>query len=215
MFEYHLYSLDETTTLKDNQTKQIKLMRVENVPMEKFYVYDGVQFNRSHYDYHSRKQADYGILTNKKVMVYLEFINSKENGLGIPLTRGRMRMYKLDEDGSLEFIGEDRIDHTPANELVRVRVGCAFDIVGERRQMEFKVIEPNHIYDESFEIVLRNHKEEDVTVRIVEHLYRWSYWKIMMNSDPFLKTDLRTIEFRVKIEAGSEKKVDYTVRYSW
>jgi len=215
IFEYHLYSLGELTTLKDNQTKQVKLLRVENVSMEKFYVYDGVKFSGRYDDYNNRHKGNYGIQSNKTVIVYLEFSNNKKNGLGMPLPRGRMRMYKLDEDNSLEFIGEDRIDHTPANELVRVRVGSAFDLVGERKQTEFEAIERNHIYDESFEIVLRNHKGEDVTIRVVEHLYRWSNWKIMMNSDPFIQTDSKTIEFRVNVASEEEKKVNYSVRYSW
>ncbi len=216
VFEYHLYSLDEITTLKDNQTKQIKLFRVEKVPVSKFYVYDGVQFTRDYYDYyHRRDQRDYGVQTNKKVLVYLKYVNSKENGLGMPLPKGKVRMYKKDEDGSLEFIGEDKIDHTPANEIVRLRVGHAFDIVGERKQLSFECIKSGHIYDESFEIAVRNQKKEDVEVKIVEHLYRWSDWTITLKSVPFVKTDSRTIEFDVKIPAGGENKVNYTVRYEW
>ncbi len=216
VFEYHLYALDEITDLKNNQTKQIKLLSADGVPVEKFYVYDGVQMtqDRSWY-FHRRDQRDYGIQTNKKVMVFLEFINSQNNGLGMPLPKGKIRMYKLDEDKSLEFIGEDEIDHTPGNERVRMRVGGAFDIIGERKQTDFKVIESNHIYDESFEIVVRNHKKEDIEVRVVEHLYRWSDWEMRQTSDSFLKTDSRTIEFRVKVPADGEKKLAYTVRYKW
>jgi len=216
VFEYHLYSLDDISTLKDNQTKQVKLLRAEKVPVKKFYVYDGAQFTRDYYYYqHNRHQRDYGIQTNKKVLVYLEYVNSKNNNLGMPLPKGKARMYKKDEDGSLEFIGEDKIDHTPGNEIVRLRVGNAFDIVGERTQTSFECIKSGHIYDESFEIVVRNQKKEDVEVKIVEHLYRWSDWTITAKSDQFVKADSRTVEFDVKVPAGEEKRVTYTVRYEW
>ncbi len=215
VFEYHLYALDEITDLKDNQTKQIKLLKADKVPIEKFYVYDGVLLRQDWYRYGRQDNKSYGTQCDKKVMVFLEFVCSKKNGLGVALPRGIVRMYKRDEDGSLEFIGEDEIDHTPANERVRLRVGKTFDIVGERKQTDFTLIEPRHIYDESFEIAVRNQKKEEVQVRIVEHLYRWSDWEIRESSDPYIKTDSRTIEFRVKVPAGTEKKVTYTVRYKW
>jgi len=215
VFEYHLYALDEITDLKDNQTKQVKLLKADKVPIEKFYAYDGVLLRQDWYRYGRSQDKSYGTQCDKKVMVFLEFVSSKKSGLGVPLPRGLVRMYKKDEDGSLEFIGEDEIDHTPANERVRLRVGKAFDIVGERKQTDFKIVEPQHICDESFEIALRNQKKEAVQVRIVEHLYRWSDWEIRESSDPYIKTDSRTIEFRVKVPAGSEKKVTYTVRYKW
>ena len=216
VFGYHLYALDEITDLKNNQTKQIKLLRADGVPVDKFYVYDGAQFTRDWSDYyHRREQRDYGIQTNKKVMVFLEFINSQRHGIGMPLPRGKVRMYKLDQDKSLEFIGEDEIDHTPGGERVRMRVGEAFDIVGERKQIDFKCIESNHIYDELFEIVVRNHKKEDVEVRIVEHLYRWSDWEIRETSHDYKKTDARTIEYRVEVPKGKQVITNYTVRYKW
>lgn len=125
-----------------------------------------------------------------------------------------MRVYKEDVDGGAEFVGEDRIDHTPKDERVRLYLGDAFDIVGERIQTDFEKLGSRTI-EESFEITLRNHKEEDVEVRVVEHLYRWSEWEIVEESQEHEKLDAQTIEYRVKVPAEGEAKVSYTVRYRW
>ena len=144
-----------------------------------------------------------------------EFRNSKENGLGIPLPKGRVRFYLRDADGQLEFTGENVIDHTPKDETVRVYVGNAFDIVGERRRTDYKTERRLHWLDESFEIRLRNHKEEAVEIRVVEHLYRWVNWEITEKSHTYLKTDSQTMEFRVTVEPDAEEVVTYKVHYTW
>lgn len=217
VFEYHLYGIEHATTVKNNQTKQVKLLNAEQVPVTKFYVYDGVRFQRYNpwqwYNY--RERREFGTETNKKVMVFVEFVNTSKHGLGSALPRGKVRLFKQDKDRSVQFIGEDMVDHRPANELVRVRVGEAFDLVGERKQTEFKKITPC-IYDESFEIAVRNQKKEgEVEVRVVEHLYRWYSWAVREKSHDFTKTDAQTIEFRVRIPAGGEEKITYRVRYNW
>jgi hypothetical protein len=131
------------------------------------------------------------------------------------LPKGRLRFYQRDEDGQLEFVGENNIDHTPKDETVRVYVGNAFDIVGERKRTAFKVDNSNNWADESFEIVLRNRKKEAVEVRVVEHLFRWVNWEIREHSEAFSKLDAQKIEFRVKLEPDEEKKLTYSVHYSW
>jgi hypothetical protein len=148
-------------------------------------------------------------------MVRLKIKNSKENQLGIPLPAGRVRLYQKDEAGGQEFVGEDLIDHTPKDESVELYAGNAFDLVGERKQMDFKVIDPSHIVDETFEITLRNHKEEDVTITVVEHLYRSREWEIRNSTHPYEKKESTTIEFDVKVPKDGQTKVVYTVRYHW
>ena len=145
----------------------------------------------------------------------LEFANGKASGLGIPLPRGTMKVYRADADGTREFIGESLIGHTAADEKVRLYLGSAFDLVGERRQTNYRIDATRNTAEESFEIRVRNHKNEPVDVRVVEHLDRWSTWKIVDTSDPYDKTDAKTIEFRVKIPPAGEKMVAYHVRYSW
>jgi hypothetical protein len=157
-----------------------------------------------------------GVETNKKVDVYLEFKNDKAFGLGVPLPAGRLRVSQLDKaDGSLEFIGEDQIDHTPKDEKVRVKLGSAFDVVGERRQVSFAVDTNGKWMEEEIEVKLRNHKPQPVEVIVKENLYRWSNWKILTKSHDFEKEDARTINFPVKVPKDGETVVRYRVRYTW
>ena len=162
-----------------------------------------------------RQQESYGILSNPKVWVMQEFKNSSENHLGMPLPKGRVRFYRRDDDGQLEFTGENDIDHTPKDETIRLYTGNAFDMTGERTRTEYRADFNARSLDESFEIKVRNHKSEPVEVRIVEHLYRWTSWDIIKNSDPFKKLDSRTLEFLAQIPPGGEKTVSYKVHYSW
>lgn len=218
--DYHLYTLERPTTLHDRETKQVEFLRAEGVKSERLYVYDGVKIDyaryRSYQPEYIRQERDYGIQCNPKVWVMREFKNSQENHLGIPLPRGLVRFYRQDDDGQLEFTGENFIDHTPRDETVRVYTGNAFDLVGERRRMDYKIDTSQHWLDESFEIKVRNRKEDgSVEVRVVEHLYRWLSWEIVEKSDSFVKTESQTVEFRVNIPAGQEKVITYKVHYTW
>lgn len=213
-FEYHLYEVQRPVTVKDQQTKQIEFVTGSDVPAEKFFVYDGAQLPYVGY-YQPLDDPSYGTASNKKVMVMLEFTNGEEEGLGVPLPKGTLRVYKKDIDGSTLLVGEDSIDHTPKDEQVRLYIGDAFDIVGERIQTDFKAEYDEDWMEESYEITLRNHKDEDVEVRVVEHLFRWTEWKILQASQDYEKLDAQTIEFRVPVEADGETVVTYTVRYEW
>ncbi len=215
-FEYHQYTLQRPATIRDNEIKQIEFTGAVGVKAEKGYVYDGAaQFRQGSYDYQSWTRADrnYGTASDRKVSVTVSFKNGRENNLGIPLPAGRVRMYKEDTDGALEFIGEDAIDHTPKDEAIRASLGNAFDIVGERTQTDFR--SGSDWCEESFSITLRNHKDTPVPVTVVEHLYRWSSWKITARSSDFRKRDSRTVEFPVNVPANGSATVTYTARYWW
>ncbi len=217
--EYHLYTLGRPTTLRDRQTKQVEFVRSSGVGSRRLYVYDGYRPNYNQYQGWSwesiRNQAAYGTLSSTKVSVMREIENSDDNGLGIPLPAGRVRFYRRDNDGQLEFVGENVIDHTPKDEMLRVHTGSAFDLVGKRRRTNFKIDHTERYIDESFEIKVRNHKAEAVELRVVEHLYRWHNWAIQEKSQDFKKLDSQTIEFRVKLQPDEEKTVTYLVHYSW
>ena len=213
-FEYHLYEVQRPVTVKDQQTKQIEFVTASGVPVDKFFVYDGAQIGFAGV-YQPVDDPSYGTASNKKVMVMLEFNNGEEAGLGVPLPKGTLRVYKSDVDGSTLLIGEDSIDHTPREEQVRLYIGDAFDIVGERVQTDFRVEYDEDWMEESYQITLRNHKDEDIEVRVVEHLFRWTEWKILESSHDYEKTDAQTIEFRLPVEAGGETVLTYTVRYEW
>jgi hypothetical protein len=218
--EYHLYTLARPTTLHDRETKQVEFLRADGVQARRLYVYDGAKIDYNRYRGYSmenlRNEREYGTQSNPKVWVMREFKNSKENHLGVPLPRGRVRFYRRDDDGQLEFTGENLIDHTPRDETVRVYTGDAFDLVGERRRTNYQIDVNRNWLDESFEIKVRNRKQEGtVEIRVVEHLYRSLTWEIVEKSDPFLKTDSQTMEFRIQVPAGEEKTVTYKVHYTW
>ena len=217
--EYHLYTLNRPVTLRDRETKQVEFLRAEGVQAQRLYVYDGARIGGRMPRIASeglRNNRDYGTQSNPKVWVMREFKNSAENHLGIPLPKGRLRFYRLGDDSQLEFIGENTIDHTPRDETVRVYTGDAFDLVGERRRMDYRLDTERKWLDESFEIKVRNRKEQgSVEIRVVEHLYRWSTWEITEKSDAFTKTDSQTIEFLVQVPAGQEKTLTYKAHYTW
>lgn len=214
--EFHLYTLPRPTTLRDRETKQVEFVRASGIQSETIYVYDGL--NLALYGFvrggvgASEAFGTQG--NNTKIAVFREFKNSKENNLGIPLPKGRVRFYRTDGT-NLEFIGENEIDHTPADELIKLKTGDAFDIVGERKRTDFRVDTGNNRADESFEIELRNRKTEAVTVRVIEHLLRWATWEITAKSDDFTRLDSDKIEFRIPLKPGEERKITYTVHYTW
>ncbi len=214
--EFHLYTLEHSATLHDHETKQVEFVQAGNVNSQRIYVYEG--FDKDRYPYYggdANQDASYGSMANSKVWVMQQFKNSKENGLGIPLPKGRVRFYRRDEDGQLEFTGENEIDHTPSDETIRLYTGNAFDIVGDRRRVDIHVDSRNKSIDESFEITLHNHKKQAVKVQVVERLYRWVNWKIVDQTSDYHKRDAQTIEFPVNVAADGQQTVRYTVHYSW
>jgi hypothetical protein len=214
-FEFHLYTLGRRATLPNNSTKQIELFdQAKQLPARKVMVYYGLgqPFGWGT----PMTERDLGLPMNRKVDVYLEFRNDRQLGLGVPLPAGRIRVSQLDAaDDSLEFIGEDRIDHTPKDETVRVKLGSAFDVVGERRQVDFSVDTRARWMEEEIEVKLRNHKDQPVDVIVKEQLYRWSNWKVMTKTADFTKEDARTIHFPVRVAKDAEVVVRYRVRYTW
>ena len=217
LFEYKLYTLQRRTDVRNNETKQIELTSGKDVPAHKVFMYDGLadQWRMWYNNYAYRSQEGFGQQSNTKVGVYVTFRNGKEAGLGIPLPKGKVRVYKRDDDGKEQFIGEDQIDHTPKDEEVRLYLGNAFDIVGERAQKDFKSFGGGRVVEETIEIRVRNHKKEAVEVQIAEHPWRWSQWEITNASSDWTKVDQSTLRFPVRIAADGEKVVRYTIRYSW
>ena len=192
--EFHLYTLPRPTTLRDRETKQVEFLRAGGVKSETVYIFNGAR--------------------DPKISVFREFRNTKENQLGIPLPKGRMRFYRSN-GAQLEFTGESEIEHTPVDELMKIQTGNAFDLVGERKLTNSIRDEANHRAVETFEILLKNRKTEPVTIRVVEHLRGYATWKVSENSDPFEKKASDEIEFRIPVKQGEERKVVYTATYTW
>ena len=200
-FEYHLYTLDGRTTIKDNQTKQLALMAASEVPVDKHFIYYGAA------DYY---RTQYGVpMSNQKVGVYLELKNSKENRLGQPLPKGKVRVYKADTSGSQQLIGEDWIDHTPKDEKIRIKMGEAFDVVGQRTQKDWKRIASN-LYEVEWEITLRNHKQEAVTVEVIEPMP--GDWEMLRATHPHEKIQAFTAQWKIPVAKDGESKLSYRIR---
>jgi hypothetical protein len=200
-FEYHLYTLDGRTTLKDNQTKQLALLAAGDVPVQKRLIYYGAQ------DYY---RTAYGVpVSSQKVGVYLDLKNSKENRLGMPIPKGKVRVYKADAAGSQQFIGEDWIDHTPKDERVRIKMGEAFDVVGERTQRDWKKV-GSGVYEVEWEIALRNHKKEDQTVWVIEPIP--GDWQVLTATHPGEKLEAHTLRFQVPVPKEGAARLTYRVR---
>ncbi len=198
LFDYHLYDLQRKTSLKNNETKQIRLLQARGITIKKEFLLYGTQgyFTRSYYEEPLKMPVD----------VYLTFKNSEEDNLGMPLPTGTVQLYQRDSEGSLQFIGEDMIEHTPKDEEVHLQVGETFDILAERIQTDYKKITSN-IHESAWEITLRNHKEEDITVGILEPLL--GNWQILSSSHPYEKVDAFTVRFDVAVLKGEEVKVTY------
>ena len=193
-----MYDLLRPTILKDREQKQISLMTADGVGVEKEYVYESTG-------------GWYSSGDNNKIQVKLNFKNSKENGMGMPLPKGKMRVFKADEQGSLQFIGEDYIDHTPKDETLRILMGNAFDIVGERKRMTIRDLGCQH--QVSWEVKLRNHKEEDIVVTVIERS-SWD-WTITSSNYDHVRESNERIKFAIPVKADGESILRYTIRYNY
>jgi hypothetical protein len=200
-FEYHIYDLQRKSTLKDKQTKQISLLEADGVKVAKELLVYGIN------SYFTRRYIDRN--PKQPVNVYIKFLNTKDNNLGVPLPAGVMRLYKQDIDDSQQFIGEDRIEHTPKDEEIGLKVGKAFDVVAERIQTDYRQITSNR-HESEWEITIRNRKNVDIKIGIIEPFY--GHWKIINNSHAFIKKDAFTVRFDVEVPKDQEVKVTYRVQ---
>ena len=213
--EFHLYTLPRPVQVRNNELKQVEFIRASGVKGNRYYVYNPL-VGFGYYGGGMNTDPDYGITAEKKVGVRIEISNSETNQLGVPLPKGRLRLYRADsKDGRREFTGENQMDHLPKNELLKLDMGNAFDLVGERKRVDFSVDTTAKKMTESFEIKLRNRKDAPVEIRVVEPLYRCANWKIAVASLPFAKFDANTIEFRAPVPADGETVLTYTVNYWW
>lgn len=217
LFEYKLYTLQRRTNIANNETKQIELTSGRNIAAKKIFVYDGLTsewrywMNNASY----RQQGSFGQQSNTKVGVFVTLKNDEKSGLGIPLPKGKVRVYQRDDEGKEQFIGEDFINHTPKDEEIKLYLGNAFDLVGSRVQKDFKTVISGHVYEETFEITVRNHKNEAVDVLVYEHPWRWNQWEIVKTNVDYEKVDQSTIKFPVRLKKDEQKVISYTIRYSW
>jgi len=210
--EFHMYTLPLATTLRDSETKQVEFTRAEAVETRKIYIYEG-SGKRFYGELNTAMNP--GSKGESGVGIYREFDNTEENGLGIALPAGRIRFYRMDRDGQMEFTGEDEIDHSPKNETIRVYLGNAFDLVGERTRTNFYKHPSQDMLRESFVIEIRNRGESPARVEVIEPLDRWSNWEIVQTAQTFEKVDAQTVRFNLEVEPDSIESIEYTVEYTW
>jgi hypothetical protein len=201
LLEYHMYTLQRPSTIKDNQSKQISLLSAADIPVRKELLLAGAA-----YYYQQAYSGD--IAKKQKIGVYIELENREKNHLGMPLPRGTVRVYKKDSDKSLQFVGEDAIDHTPRDEKVRIKLGEAFDVVADKKQTDWKK-RANDSYEAAYEISIRNHKKEAVVVRVTEPVP--GDWQVLNSSHAYTKADSGTLEYKVPVAVDGETKLTYRV----
>jgi hypothetical protein len=203
--EYHLYTLERRTNIQDKETKQISLLSSTGVNIEKVFEVNGQQFY-----YHNRHRP--GQPFKDPVQVRIKFKNAQANALGIPLPAGTVRVYQGDSKGRVQFVGEDRIDHTPKDETLDLHIGNAFDVVAERKQTDYVALAPNH-HELAFEIALRNHKAEPITVIVNEPI--GGDWRMIDSTFKWEKTAAWAARFTVPVPANGESLLKYRVRVRW
>ncbi|HKO46444.1 MAG TPA: DUF4139 domain-containing protein [Polyangiaceae bacterium] len=204
LFEYHLYSLQRPTNVLQNEQKQVNLLSAAGIGVNKKLIFFGQQY---------WFRGQYGqVLSNQKVGVYLDIQNSEQNHLGMPLPKGTLRVYKADKSGAKQFVGEDTLDHTPRDEKLRVKMGDAFDVVGDRKQIEWRQL-GNCSSESAWEIEIRNHK--DSAVEVEDNEPAGGDWTIISSSQAAEKKDASSFTFTIKVPARGKTKVNYKVRVKW
>ena len=203
--DYHLYSLNRKTTINNNQTKQVSMLEGTGVPMVKRYVVEG-----SNYYYHNAQHPGSPIKDN--VEVYYQFKNEQKGGLGMPMPAGVIRVYQEDSKGGVQFVGEDRITHTPKDETLNIKIGNAFDVVCERNQIDFQKMGSN-VYEFEYEITLRNHKATAINVEVNEPI--GGTWRMLRSSHEWTKTAAWAAQFKVPVAADGTAVLKYRVRVTY
>jgi len=205
-FEYHLYTLDGTTTINNNETKQMQLMNANNVSVKRKLIFDSAK--PTYVNSRGGGQATDELKAN----VIVEVKNSQDNNMGMPLPKGKVRLYKNDKRGNIQFLGEDETDHTPKDETLRLYIGDAFDVVATRKQMDVKQLS-DRSNEISYEVTVRSRKETSTEVYVLEHF--WGEWEVTKNNAKFNKLDARSFEFPITLTKGESKTITFTVRTRW
>jgi hypothetical protein len=203
--DYHLYTLDRKTSVNNNETKQVSMLEATGFPIKKRYIVDGQSF-------YYRNAQHPGSPIKDVVQVYYQFKNEASAGLGMPMPAGVVRVYQSDSKGGVHFVGEDRIDHTPKDEMLNLKIGNAFDVVSERKQVDFEKISSN-VYEMEYEVVIRNHKATPISVDVNEPI--GGTWRMIRTSHEYTKTDAWAAQFNLAVPADGTTTLKYRVRVTY
>ncbi len=207
------YELPRPVTVRNGETTYVQLFSAEAVPVRRFYVYDGVRFDR--FQRNRRNDWNYGTEFRRTVEMHIEFENETSQGMGQDLPPGLFRLYRRAGEEGLDLLGDDRFAGVAPDAAGHVLVGPARGLSGERERTGYSEVSPLHEYEESFEIRLVNDSDETAEVRVVEHLYRWPEYEIVRADTEYKETGDQTIEFRPLVKPGGKRSIHYTVRYAW
>ncbi len=203
--DYHLYTLDRKTTINNNQTKQVSMLEATGFPIRKRYVVNGQSF-------YYRNAQNPGSPIKDTVQVFYQFKNEVGAGLGMPMPAGVVRVYQADSKGGVHFVGEDRIGHTPKDEMLNLKIGNAFDVVSERKQVDFEKIASN-VYEMEYEVVIRNHKTTPVSVEVNEPI--GGTWRVIRTSHEYTQTDAWAAQFNLQVPADGTTTLKYRIRVTY
>jgi hypothetical protein len=203
--DYHLYTLGRRTSINNNETKQVSMLTGTGVPTLKRYVVNGQA-------YYYRNAQHPGAPLKDVVQVFYQFRNEQKGGLGMPMPAGTIRVYQADSKGGVQFVGEDRINHTPKDETINIKIGNAFDVVCERKQTDFRKIATN-VYELEYEVTLRNHKGSPVSVEVNEPI--GGTWEMLHASHKWTKTDAWAAQFTVPVAVDGASTLRYRVRITY
>lgn len=214
--DFHLYDLHRTVSLRNGESKQVQFLDVSGVTVQRTYQFEGTSASTVNFypGYHN-SQPGYTSSANTKVAIREEFKNSEANHLGMPLPSGRLRLYRQEKDGQMQFVGESMVAHTPADQTVHVVSGEAFDLKAEQKQTDFHIDNSGHNMDETFAVKLSNAKDQPVTVHVVEHMNRTQNWQITEKSSDYTKQDSSTVDFPVQVPVNGNITLNYSVHYNW
>jgi len=203
--DYHLYTLDRKTTINNNQTKQVSMLEATGFPVRKRYIVNGQS-------YYYRNAQTPGAPIKDVVQVFYQFKNEASAGLGMAMPAGVIRVYQSDSKGGVHFVGEDRIDHTPKDEMLNLKIGNAFDVVSERKQVDFEKISSN-VYEMEYEVVIRNHKSTAVSVEVNEPI--GGTWRVIRTSHEYTKSDAWAAQFNLQVPADGTTTLKYRIRVTY
>jgi hypothetical protein len=201
--EYYRYAFDRRTSLAENETKQLPLLTVQGVGVEKRYELRSAAY------WFRQPMRDRD--TRVPVTVTLAVANTASNHLGRDLPEGTWRVYQADAAGGRQLVGEEHRRQTSKDETALVTLGNATDVIATRTQTDFEKIDVEPFDSESaYEVTLRNEKPAAVTVAVRDQID--GDWQVMESSVPARKADAGTLAFDVPVPAGGEAVLRYRVR---
>ena len=193
--DYHIYSINSNISLISKETIITRLYPSRKVSFNKTYLFEN--------DERGQKE--------EPLSVEYAIPNTAQNNLGLPMPQGKIQLYQLLSNGNIEFIGQDKIMQIPKNETATVSSGKAFDVIGERKVLNYDRQRKSE--EASISVKISNTLNKSIDVRLIEHIY--GDWVVRNASSNYRKVDASTIHFSLSISPESSRTITYTYRKEW